>query len=114
MAVLTDYVWASAFTLPLFGIVWFVVERMGAEMIARFGLPVRLIGASVLWAVLTSIASLPPLFAVGQAFTWGFGPLLSGAPTTPVAASLFLIPGAAWGIVFWIRAPKPTTAGIAA
>jgi predicted permease len=27
---------------------------------------------------------------------------------------MFLLAGAAWGAVFWIRAPKPTTAGIAA
>ena len=48
------------------------------------------------------------------------GFLFSGEPTleqlTASAPSLWasVLKGAAWGTVFWIRAPKPTTAGIAA
>jgi hypothetical protein len=40
--------------------------------------------------------------------------LYFGVGVAPFAAVAFTIIGLVWGAVFWIRAPKPTAAGIAA
>lgn len=56
---------------------------------------------------------LPTMEAYGVGAQTDVGNNLLGQLIVKVGLA-WAIAGAAWGTVFWIRAPKPTTAGIAA
>lgn|GEM_PF-2313658 len=93
----------------LVGLIWFGVSRLVPLDFASFrahvvrGVAVVAVIALVFMAVLVAISGWA---AIGQSVETVSGIILG--LTGLVGA------GAAWGTVFWIRAPKPITAGIAA
>ena len=97
----------------VFGLVWLIAS----SLFKRFGHEVRKMGNLFLGA---AVYALPPMvfFVLSRLTTveTGSGPnfIPFSDPGFLVALATTVLAGAAWGTVFWIRAPKPTTAGIAA
>lgn len=87
---------------------WIIWQRRFAGLHARFGHRSSLLGGPLV-ALAIGLAALTVRAAI-----WfeDFRQNVFGEAAFYIL--LAAIAGAAWGTVFWIRAPKPTTAGIAA
>lgn len=97
----------------VFGLVWLIASRL----FKHFGREVRKMGNLVLGV---GVYALPPIvfFVVSRLTTVesGAGPgfIPFSDPGFLVALTTTVLAGLSWGTIFWIRAEKPTAAGIAA
>ena len=87
---------------------WMVWERAFPRLRARLGRASSLLGGPLVALAVGSAA------LVVRATAW-FGDFkYNPIGETSFYLAVSAIAGAIWGTVFWLRAPKPTTAGIAA
>ncbi|WP_417492219.1 hypothetical protein [Maricaulis sp.] len=108
---------AFVFLAMLGSLIWFVAFRLAGSVARKLGLAgYAALGASVVFLMVVGwmmMTITPLLTGLGISLASDVG--RSALVQWLVGVGLpWAIAGAIWGTVFWLRAPKPQTAGIAA
>ena len=93
----------------LAGLIWFGVSRLSSPSVSSLRAHVIqgvAVVALITLVILAVMAVISGLAVVGQS--------IDSVVEIILGVTGLILAGAAWGTVSWIRAPKPTTAGIAA